>query len=156
MLGGASPLIVGSVYRREMHHRHLIVHLLMSVHLLMLLLLLPLAKPRSSWGLFTMTTLPVIPGNEGVRATMAREVAEAQCIRDILRAPYQQCVHACFAGDDGIVLTDTELEALQRASACRKLLQSLSGCAHVHSAYDILADPRSNKVNFKNIFSIGM
>eukprot|EP00873_Tetraselmis_striata_P046098 jgi/Tetstr1/466362/TSEL_010892.t1 len=44
----------------------------------------------------------------------------------------------CFAGADGSMLTDTELEALQRASAAGKLPKGLTGSAHVHAAYDIL------------------
>eukprot|EP00873_Tetraselmis_striata_P038327 jgi/Tetstr1/458591/TSEL_044994.t1 len=45
---------------------------------------------------------------------------------------------SCFAGADGFMLTDTELEALQRASAAGKLPKGLTGSAHVHAAYDIL------------------
>lgn len=83
---------------------------------------------------------PILPPGNGVRDTRARQEGEAQkrCITEVLRDPGRQCVQSCFAGADGSMLTDTELEALQRASAAGKLPKGLTGSAHVHAAYDIL------------------
>eukprot|EP00873_Tetraselmis_striata_P044692 jgi/Tetstr1/464956/TSEL_009690.t1 len=83
---------------------------------------------------------PILPPGNGVRDTRARQECEAQkrCITEVLRDPGRQCVQSCFAGADGSMLTDTELEALQRASAAGKLPKGLTGSAHVHAAYDIL------------------
>eukprot|EP00873_Tetraselmis_striata_P009699 jgi/Tetstr1/429963/TSEL_019825.t1 len=83
---------------------------------------------------------PILPPGNGVRDTRARQEGEAQkrCITEVLRDPGRQCVQSCFAGADGSMLTDTEPEALQRASAAGKLPKGLTGSAHVHAAYDIL------------------
>eukprot|EP00873_Tetraselmis_striata_P028941 jgi/Tetstr1/449205/TSEL_036412.t1 len=83
---------------------------------------------------------PILPPGNGVRDTRARQEGEAQkrCITEVLRDPGRQCVQSCFAGADGSMLTDTELEALQRASAAGKLPKGLTGSAHVHAAYEIL------------------
>eukprot|EP00873_Tetraselmis_striata_P021422 jgi/Tetstr1/441686/TSEL_029911.t1 len=83
---------------------------------------------------------PILPPGNAVRDTRARQEGEAQkrCITEVLRDPGRQCVQSCFAGADGSMLTDTELEALQRASAAGKLPKGLTGSAHVHAAYDIL------------------
>eukprot|EP00873_Tetraselmis_striata_P014689 jgi/Tetstr1/434953/TSEL_023947.t1 len=84
---------------------------------------------------------PILPPGNGVRDTRPRQEGEAQkrCITEVLRDPGRQCVQSCFAGADGSMLTDTELEALQRASAAGKLPKGLtSSAAHVHVAYDIL------------------
>eukprot|EP00873_Tetraselmis_striata_P019437 jgi/Tetstr1/439701/TSEL_028120.t1 len=83
---------------------------------------------------------PILPAGNGVRDTRARQEGEVQkrCITEVLRDPGRQCVQSCFAGADGSMLTDTELEALQRASAAGKLPKGLTGSAHVHVAYDIL------------------
>eukprot|EP00873_Tetraselmis_striata_P000968 jgi/Tetstr1/421232/TSEL_012236.t1 len=83
---------------------------------------------------------PILSPGNGVRDTRARQEGEAQkrCITEVLRDPGRQCVQSCFAGADGSMLTDTELEALQRASAAGKLPKGLTGSAHVHDAYDIL------------------
>eukprot|EP00873_Tetraselmis_striata_P001009 jgi/Tetstr1/421273/TSEL_001146.t1 len=83
---------------------------------------------------------PILPPGNGVRDTRARQEGEAQkrCITEVLRDPGRQCVQSCFAGADGSMLTDTELEALQRASTAGKLPKGLTASAHVHAAYDIL------------------
>eukprot|EP00873_Tetraselmis_striata_P016108 jgi/Tetstr1/436372/TSEL_025205.t1 len=75
---------------------------------------------------------PILTPGNGVRDTRARQEGEAQkrCITEVLRDPGRQCVQSCFAGADGSMLTDTELEALQRASTVGKLPKGLTGSAH--------------------------
>eukprot|EP00873_Tetraselmis_striata_P017248 jgi/Tetstr1/437512/TSEL_026190.t1 len=79
---------------------------------------------------------PILPPGNGVRDTRARQEGEAhkRCITEVLRDPGRQCVQSCFAGADGSMLTDTELEALQRASAPGKLPKGLTGSAHADAA----------------------
>eukprot|EP00873_Tetraselmis_striata_P017390 jgi/Tetstr1/437654/TSEL_026321.t1 len=75
---------------------------------------------------------------QGIHLDGAEGEAQKRCITEVLRDRGRQCVQSCFAGADGSMLTDTELEALQRASAAGKLPKGLTGSAHVHAAYDIL------------------
>eukprot|EP00873_Tetraselmis_striata_P042292 jgi/Tetstr1/462556/TSEL_007544.t1 len=75
---------------------------------------------------------------QGIHLDGAEGEAQKRCITEVLRDPGRQCVKSCFAGADGSMLTDTEMEALQRASAAGKLPKGLTSSAHVHAAYDIL------------------
>eukprot|EP00873_Tetraselmis_striata_P045058 jgi/Tetstr1/465322/TSEL_010017.t1 len=96
-----------------------------------------------------------VPGN-GVRDTRARQEGEAQkrCITEVLRDPGRQCVQSCFAGADGSMLTDTELEALQRASAAGKLPKGLTGSAHDGEVQVRSRGPGSAMIKFKNFYRV--
>eukprot|EP00873_Tetraselmis_striata_P003899 jgi/Tetstr1/424163/TSEL_014769.t1 len=76
----------------------------------------------------------VLPPGNGVRDTRARQEGKAhkRCITEVLQDPGRQYVHSCFAGADGSLVTDTEQEALQCASAADKLPKGLTATGHTH------------------------
>eukprot|EP00873_Tetraselmis_striata_P015949 jgi/Tetstr1/436213/TSEL_025058.t1 len=104
---------------------------------------------------------PILPPGNGVRDTRARQEGEAQkrCVTEVLRDPGRQCVQSCFAGADGSMLTDTELEVHQRASAAGKLPKGLTGSAHTFllgmgEVQVRSRGPGSAMIKFKNFYRI--